>query len=775
MNIRSKSIAAGFAIACVGGIVLWAALHFRDGHRLNGKRGQSPAGYAGSAACRPCHEEFYIRWKTSRHGRAMQPYSAEFAKQLKPQNREIVIGDRRYRAVVGDADGWIMERGSGEENRYRIAYALGGKNVYYFLTALEKGRLQTLPVAYDAARGEWFDTAASALRHFRDLREEPVFWKEHPYTFNSACFGCHVSQMSTNYDPLTDSYATTWAESGINCETCHGPGEKHVRAAEASLTGISMQDPMILRMKSNLTVRQRNDACAPCHAKMTAITSRFQPGDRFFDHFDLVTLESADFYPDGRDLGENYTETQWMMNRCAQSGQLDCIHCHTSSGRYRFREEEKANEACMPCHETKVRNVSAHSRHGEKSQASRCISCHMPVTEFARMRRSDHSFRPPAPSATIAFDSPNACTLCHEERDAAWADRWVRRWHQRDFQAGVLHRGQLIAAARRQAWTRLEEMLDCITSGDREEVAANSLLRLLRSCKDPRRLPAFLKALADPSPLLRASAAEALGDALRQQDIPALVAASRDPYRLVRVRAGASLAKVPAESMPVAFRLPAGQAVGEHLASLTARPDDYASLYNLANYHMERGEPARAIECFEKALRIEPKFLPALVNVALAYNATGQNNQALQFLLRASEINPRSVPAQLNLGLLLGEMGRPEDAKKEFRRVLEIDPASAAAAYNLGILMAAEDIEEAVRLCRRAFGLQPSGKHGFTLAFYLRQKGDIDGGIRVLGETIQRDPGYPDAYRLLAALYDLQGRAYEAAAVSRELRKLEKK
>lgn len=380
----------------------------------------------------------------------------------------------------------------------------------------------------------------------------------------------------------------------------------------------------------------------------------------------------------------------------------------------------------------------------------------------------------PADFSGVA-EMSNACNLCHEERDAAWADRWVRRWHQRDFQAGVLHRGQLIAAARRQAWTRLEEMLDCITSGDREEVAANSLLRLLRSCKDPRRLPAFLKALADPSPLLRASAAEALGDALRQQDIPALVAASRDPYRLVRVRAGASLAKVPAESMPVAFRLPAGQAVGEHLASLTARPDDYASLYNLANYHMERGEPARAIECFEKALRIEPKFLPALVNVALAYNATGQNNQALQFLLRASEINPRSVPAQLNLGLLLGEMGRPEDAKKEFRRVLEIDPASAAAAYNLGILMAAEDIEEAVRLCRRAFGLQPSGKHGFTLAFYLRQKGDIDGGIRVLGETIKRDPGYPDAYRLLAALYNLQGRSGEAAAVSRELQKFEKK
>ncbi len=43
----------------------------------------------------------------------------------------------------------------------------------------------------------------------------------------------------------------------------------------------------------------------------------FRPGDKFFDHFDLVTLEHADYYPDGRDLGENYTFTSWLMSPCA--------------------------------------------------------------------------------------------------------------------------------------------------------------------------------------------------------------------------------------------------------------------------------------------------------------------------------------------------------------------------------------------------------------------------------------------------------------------------
>ena len=30
---------------------------------------------------------------------------------------------------------------------------------------------------------------------------------------------------------------------------------------------------------------------------------------------------------------------------------------------------------------------------------------------------------PPTPAATIAFRSPNACNLCHKDKDAAWADQ----------------------------------------------------------------------------------------------------------------------------------------------------------------------------------------------------------------------------------------------------------------------------------------------------------------------------------------------------------------
>ena len=131
----------------------------------------------------------------------MQPYSDEFAqRQLTPQEKEIVIKKNRYRADL--KSGVVVEKGPKGTKKYKIEHVLGGKNVYYFLTLLKKGRLQTLPLAYDVNKKEWLDTAASGVRHIPgEQPDQPVDWKDSPYTFNTACYGCHVSQLSTNYDP----------------------------------------------------------------------------------------------------------------------------------------------------------------------------------------------------------------------------------------------------------------------------------------------------------------------------------------------------------------------------------------------------------------------------------------------------------------------------------------------------------------------------------------------------------------------------------------------
>ena len=66
--------------------------------------------YAGSKSCIECHEKFYQLWSTSRHGLAMQPYTAAFARaNLTPQTKDLVIGKYRYRAGIGPQTGWVLE------------------------------------------------------------------------------------------------------------------------------------------------------------------------------------------------------------------------------------------------------------------------------------------------------------------------------------------------------------------------------------------------------------------------------------------------------------------------------------------------------------------------------------------------------------------------------------------------------------------------------------------------------------------------------------------
>jgi tetratricopeptide (TPR) repeat protein len=713
------------------------------------KRESPSSAYAGSAGCRDCHERFYKIWSTSMHGLAMQPYTPTLAKaSLTPQHQDVVIGRCRYRADI--KEGVVVEKGPKGTKKYKIRHVLGGKNVYYFLTPLEKGRLQTLPVAYDVNKKDWFDTAASGIRHFPGgERGQAVNWKEAPYTFNTACYSCHVSQLSTNFDPKTDTYHTTWSEPGINCETCHGPSAEHNKIAKATPKGEPLPKLKIINTKT-MTKEQRNDLCSSCHAKASPLTLEYKPEERFFDHFDLVTLEDPDYYPDGRDLGENYTLTSWRMSPCAKSGKLDCIHCHTSSGRYRFKEEGKANEACMPCHAERVKNATAHTHHPAGSPGSRCISCHMPMTAFARMNRTDHSMLPPTPAAAMAYKSPNACNICHRNKDAGWADKYVRQWRTRDYQAPVLKRAALIDAARRRDWSTLQEMLAYIQSKDRDEVFATSLIRLLRSSPDERIAPVLLTVMKDPSPLVRAAAIENISLRPSRDSLQVLLDATGDEYRLVRTRAAAGLAGYPTNQLSGEVKAKVEKANEEYLAFIMARPDQWTSHYNMGNYRLSRGELKEAVASYQSALKLEPRAVLVMVNLSIAYARIGENDNSEKYLKEALKTAPDSAQVNFNMGLLKAEQNDLKDAEKYLKAALKADPQMAQAAYNLCVIASKDRIDEAISWCRKAAYLRPDEpRYAFTLAFYLNQRGDRDESVRTLKAIIKKYPGYKDAEVLL--------------------------
>ena len=649
---------------------------------------------------------------------------------------------------------------------------MGGKNVYYFLTPLDRGRLQVLPLAYDVHKKAWYDMAASGVRHFPDRRDAALDWTDRLFAFNTTCFNCHVTELATNYDLAADTYHTTWSEPGISCESCHGPAKDHILAMEAAGEGRRPKDIKIIRAKE-FTPRQMNDMCATCHAKLIPLSLAFTPGDNFFDHFDLIALEHADFYPDGRDLGENYTYTSWLMSPCVKSGKLDCNHCHTPSGRMRF-QGATSNQMCMPCHAKEVKQPTAHGHHVVGSAGNECVACHMPMTRFAAMGRTDHSMRPPTPATTIAFKSPNACGICHMDHDAAWADQWARKWYKNDYQAEVLRRAELIDLARKRQWKRLPEMLAELQKNDSDEIYKTSLVRLLAGCEDARKWPVLLERLQDTSPLVRSSAASALGAHLTPEVVQSLLGATADSSRLVRIRTAMALAALSPQSLANEHdRECLDRANDDFITAMQARPDDWASHANLGNFYMEGRDFAAAVSCFETATKLEPRQVGPLVNASMAYSNMAQNEKAEQSLRRALKMEPSNAAANFNLGLLLGEQGRSVEAERALRTALKTDPQMAAAAFNLGVLLGDRNLDEAIAWCQKAHELRPADpKYAHTLAFYQRKKGKTGAAIALLRKAIECEPTYLDAYLLLGEIYEQRHDFPAAAKVYRDASKI---
>jgi len=375
------------------------------------------------------------------------------------------------------------------------------------------------------------------------------------------------------------------------------------------------------------------------------------------------------------------------------------------------------------------------------------------------MNRSDHSMLPPAPSATMAYHSPNACNICHTDKDAAWADKLVREWRARDYQAPLLRRAGLIDAARKRDWSRLEEMLHYITSPDRDEVFAASLIRLIPLTPDPQFAQTLLKAAGDSSPLVRAAALESLAMIPSQQSLQAIVGANTDELRLVRIRAAAALSAYPDLKVGGEYGESIKKADAEHVTSLLARPDQWSSHYNLGNYYLNRGELKEAISCYDRALTIEPRAVMVLVNGSIAYSRMGDLPKCEESLQKALRTSPENGAALFNMGLLKAELNDPRLAESYLKAALKHDPQMAQAAYNLCIITSKDRINDAVAWCRKATELSPQNpEYSYTLAFYLNQQGERDEAVNLLKAIIEKHPAYRDAVMLLGEISQTERR-----------------
>jgi predicted CXXCH cytochrome family protein len=283
-----------------------------------------PKTFVGSAGCAACHPDFAERTRLHAHANALTPLlgrapsfplEAEQAGLPNPPDGlswfdlRWVIGGYLKGAKFVDADGNVV---LGADSSDEIAYRLDQP-----ATATTAGFSATGSVNYSGR----------------------------PYGYD--CFKCHTTgpeRFEDNGGRRQDNrmgVGGTWAEAGVQCEACHGPGSTHIPAPG---TG-------------QLVIDGSFDACGQCHF-----------GDA--DEDGLAVLDGF--------IAGNQQAAEVQASPHAALGA--CTVCHDPHTSVTYDRARAIRNACTNCHgdQNLARHAGAIYVRGDYVEFVSCESCHMP-------------------------------------------------------------------------------------------------------------------------------------------------------------------------------------------------------------------------------------------------------------------------------------------------------------------------------------------------------------------------------------------------------------
>ncbi|HRU38753.1 MAG TPA: tetratricopeptide repeat protein [Candidatus Goldiibacteriota bacterium] len=116
------------------------------------------------------------------------------------------------------------------------------------------------------------------------------------------------------------------------------------------------------------------------------------------------------------------------------------------------------------------------------------------------------------------------------------------------------------------------------------------------------------------------------------------------------------------------------KAIEHYNRGLKMYPHFIESHYNVANVYFNNKMYDKALEEYNKVLALNPKFSAAYNNMANMYFNDNKLEQAREMYQKALDIKPSSVEARYNLGATYFRMARYADAYRELNEVLKYDP-----------------------------------------------------------------------------------------------------
>ena len=193
-------------------------------------------------------------------------------------------------------------------------------------------------------------------------------------------------------------------------------------------------------------------------------------------------------------------------------------------------------------------------------------------------------------------------------------------------------------------------------------------------------------------------------------------------------------------------------------------PQDAYAWYNRGFALNNAGKYDEAIQAFDKAIEIDPKYTKAWNIKGLALNYLGEYDEAIQVLDKAMEIDPNNALTWNIKGVALDNLGKHDEAIQALDKAIEIEPKFASAWSNKGwALNNAGKYDEAKLALDKAIEIDPNNVEAWNNKGYaLDNLGKHVEAIQALDKAIEIDPNNAGAWNNKGQALSNLGRYDEA-------------
>ena len=206
-------------------------------------------------------------------------------------------------------------------------------------------------------------------------------------------------------------------------------------------------------------------------------------------------------------------------------------------------------------------------------------------------------------------------------------------------------------------------------------------------------------------------------------------------------------------------------------------PRSAEALYGIGSVYLNQNKNADAREIFERAVKLRanyPDTLPdAWNNLGVIATREGRVDDSAQCFQQALRLNPRHLLSLDNLGNVYRLQKRWDDARKVLERALEVSPQDPEANYSMGMVFAqTDDSGKAYEYLQRALKARPAYPEVLNnlgvLDLVTRRR---DEAVASFEQCIRVAPAFDQAYLNLARVYALEGARDKARGVLLDLLK----